>query len=122
MARVQRKSVGTAEARIDRGSGDVFADIGVELSQEEMLKLEIAKRISKVIDERELTQVAVAKILEVDQSKVSSLVRGRLEGFSIERLYRFLRALGWDVRVSFRYREGTQGRLIVERDRKRQYA
>lgn len=119
MARVQRQSVGTAEARIDRGSGDVFADIGVELSQEEMLKLEIAKRISKVIDERELTQVAVAKILEVDQSKVSSLVRGRLEGFSIERLYRFLRALGWDVRVSFRYREGTQGRLIVERDRKR---
>lgn len=122
MARVQRQSVGTAEARIDRGSGDVFADIGVELSQEEMLKLEIAKRISKVIDERELTQVAVAKILEVDQSKVSSLVRGRLEGFSIERLYRFLRALGWDVRVSFRYREGTQGRLIVERDRKRHYA
>jgi predicted XRE-type DNA-binding protein len=114
--------VGTAATRIDRGSGDVFADIGVELTQEEILKLEIAKRISRVIDEQGLTQTAVAKVLDVDQAKVSSLVRGRLDGFSIERLYRFLRVLGWDVRISFRYREGTQGRLIIERDHKKEYA
>ena len=40
-----------------------------------------------------------AEILGVDQSKISALARGRLEGFSIERLFKFLILLGQDVEI-----------------------
>ena len=50
--------------------------------------------IVEIIRERKLSQSAAGRILEVDQPKVSALIRGKLDGFSTERLFRFLNALG----------------------------
>ena len=84
--------------RFSRNS-NVFQDLGLPDAEELKAKAELAHEISRVIEERGLKQGEAAEILGVDQPKVSALVRGRLEGFSMERLYRFLNALGRDVKI-----------------------
>ena len=50
-------------------------------------------------NQKGLTQAAAAKVLGIDQPKVSALLRGKLTGFSTERLIKFLNALGRDVQI-----------------------
>ena len=95
------------------GSGDVFADLGLEISPEERVKILIARQISRAIVERGLTQVAAASVLEVDQAKVSNITRGRLAGFSIERLMKFVAALGWDIDIEMRPSKNDHGSVRV---------
>jgi predicted XRE-type DNA-binding protein len=82
------------------GSGNVFADLGPPNPEELLAKAELAHKITVLIRERSLTQAQAAKLLKVDQPKVSALIRGRLTGFSIERLMRFLLLLGQDIRIT----------------------
>ena len=84
---------------VSRGSGNVFADIGVAAPEEALAKAKLARRISEIIKHRHLTQKQAAKILGIDQPKVSALMHGRLGGFSTERLFKFLNALGRDVQI-----------------------
>ena len=84
---------------VKAGSGNVFADVGVAEPELALAKAQLAGRIDEVIKARGLKQVEVAEILGVDQGKVSALVRGRLAGFSTERLFRFLNALGHDIKI-----------------------
>src|ERR1035437_8689687 len=81
-------------------SGNVFADLGVRDPEEALAKAELANKISVLIQERKLTQAKAAKLLGIDQPKVSMLLRGRLTGFSIERLMRFLLLLGQDIKIT----------------------
>jgi predicted XRE-type DNA-binding protein len=81
-------------------SGNVFADLGVPNPEEALAKAELANKISVLIRERKLTQAKAARLLGIDQPKVSMLLRGRLTGFSIERLMRFLLLLGQDIRIT----------------------
>lgn len=81
-------------------SGNIFADLGLYNPEEAQAKADLVDRIVEVIHERKLTQVQAAKMLGVDQPKVSALMRGRLTDFSIERLLRFLLSLGHDVHIS----------------------
>jgi len=90
-----RKRAATAE----RSSGNVFADLGLPQPEDRLAKAELARKISELIAERRLTQLEAAALLRIDQPKISALVRGRLAGFSLERLVRFLNALGRDVRI-----------------------
>jgi predicted XRE-type DNA-binding protein len=64
-----------------------------------LVKSEIAARIASIIEKRGLTQARAAEILGIDQPSVSDLVRGRLRGFSSDRLFRFLNSLGHDVKI-----------------------
>jgi predicted XRE-type DNA-binding protein len=82
------------------GSGNIFADLGVANPEEAQAKADLVDRIVDIIREHDLTQVQAAKVLGVDQPKVSALMRGRLTDFSIERLLRFLLLLGQDIRIS----------------------
>ena len=89
----------TEETKVHSGSGNVFADLGFPDSDELLIKAELVHQISELISEQKLTQVEAAKILGIDQPKVSALVRGKLSGFSTERLFRFLNALGSSVEI-----------------------
>ena len=82
------------------GSGNVFRDLGFPDADELLVKAELALEISRIIEHRDLTQAQAAELLGVDQPKVSALVRGRLDGFSLERLYRFLNSLGLDIQIT----------------------
>jgi predicted XRE-type DNA-binding protein len=81
-------------------SGNVFADLGLPNPEEALAKAELANKISVLVRERKLTQKKAAEVLGIDQPKVSMLLRGRLTGFSIERLMRFLMLLGQDIRIT----------------------
>ena len=93
------RRVAKTEIPVERSSGNVFKDIGLGQSDELLVKSEIAARITVIIEKRGLTQARAAEILRIDQPSVSDLVRGRLRGFSSDRLFRFLNALGQDVRI-----------------------
>lgn len=88
----------------EKSSGNVFRDIGFSKAEadELMLKAKLLHEISTIIKTRKLKQTEAASILSIDQPKISALLNGRLEGFSIERLIRFLRALDTQVDVVFK--------------------
>jgi len=90
-------------------SGNVFEDLGVSAPEEALAKAELTAKIAEIIASRKLTQAEAAGILGVDQPKVSALLRGRLAGFSTDRLLRFLTALGRDVDIVIRTRRVTKG-------------
>jgi predicted XRE-type DNA-binding protein len=95
----ESRRTGKAEIPVERSSGNVFEDLGIPESAERLAKSEIAARISTIMERRGLTQVQAAKVLGVDQADVSDLTRGKLSGFSTDRLFRFLTALGQDVDI-----------------------
>lgn len=94
-------------------SGNVFADLGLPDAEELDLKAELVYRISRIIAERGLTQTQAAEILGINQPKVSALLRGHLDGFSIERILRFLIALDRDVEITVKPKAQDRGRLRV---------
>jgi predicted XRE-type DNA-binding protein len=96
-------------------SGNVFADLGLPNPEEAQAKAELAHKIAILIRERGLTQAQAAKLLGIDQPKVSALIRGQLTGFSIERLMRFLLAFGQDIKITVEEtpRSHSRARVLV---------
>ena len=90
-------------------SGNVFRDLGLPLPEEALAKAELTSKIAAIIASKALTQAAAAKILGVDQPKISALLRGRLTSFSTERLMKFLRALGSNVQIVVEDRPKAKG-------------
>lgn len=97
------------------GSANVFADIGVRDPEGSLVRAKLAKQIAELIRRKRLRQNQVAEILCVDQSKVSKLVRGRISGFTSDRLLRYLNALGCDVHIQIRQIRTIQrrGKVII---------
>lgn len=94
-------------------SGNVFADLGLPNPEEALAKAELAHKITVVIRDKGLTQVQAAKLLGVDQPKISALIRGRLSGFSLERLMRFLLLLGQDIKITVQASPRSRARVLV---------
>ena len=94
-------------------SGNVFADMGLSNAEELKAKVRLCVAINRILDERKLTQVETAKVLGVNQPKVSALRGYKLEGFSVERLMHFVTALEHDVVIEVRPKSESAGRVIV---------
>ena len=77
--------------------GNVFAELNLTNPEELLAKAELVCQINCVIKKKKLTQKQAAQVLGVDQPKISALLSGKLAGFSLERLFRFLNALGVKV-------------------------
>jgi predicted XRE-type DNA-binding protein len=88
--------------KITKSSGNVYADLGIKNADEHALKAELVRQIAAVVKDQELTQTATARRLGIDQPDVSKLLRGHFRQFSVERLMRFLVALGQDVKIVVR--------------------
>ena len=95
------------------GSGNVFADMGVAEPEQALAKAKLAAKIAAAIDEEKLTQTEAAERLGTDQSKVSAIVRGRLDQFSTERLLQYAQMIGYDVEIRIRRRHAGAGHLRV---------
>lgn len=94
-------------------SGNVFADLGVRNPEEALAKAELAHKIAVLIRAKGLTQKRAAELLQIDQPKISALVRGQLTGFSLERLMRLLLLLGQDVRITVEKSAHPRARVLV---------
>ena len=80
-------------------TGNVFADLGLADAGEHLIKAGLVVRIDRTIRRRKLTQAAAAQLMGIDQPKISAMLAGRFRGYSVERLMRFLVALGHDVEI-----------------------
>jgi predicted XRE-type DNA-binding protein len=94
---------------ITRSSGNVFADLKLANAEEKHTKVRLAVAINKILKDKGLRQEAAAKLLELNQPKISALANYQLEGFSVERLLRFLNALDRDVEIVIRRKCQSKG-------------
>lgn len=92
--------------KIQKSSGNVFRDLGFPPAEAENLRLrsELMIRLEKLIDSRGLTQREAAKVLGVTQPRISDLIRGKIDRFSIDSLVEMLGRAGLEVRISTRLR------------------
>src|SRR5713101_7574705 len=84
---------------MEPGSGNVFADLGLPDAGEHLIKAGLVVKINRIIRQRALTQASAAQLMGIDQPKVSAMLAGQFRGYSVERLMRFLVALGHDVEI-----------------------
>src|SRR6267378_2268458 len=107
----QRKN----KSEVVPSSGNVFADLGITNAEEKQTKVRLAVAINQIIQGRKLSQTAAARRLKVNQPKVSALSNYQLEGFSVERLMKFVTALDRDVDIIIRRvaRSRKGGRILV---------
>jgi predicted XRE-type DNA-binding protein len=103
----------TEEIKVQRSSGNVFADLGLENSDELLVKAQLAYKISSIIAKLGITQVEAAKLLGIDQPKISALINGKLSDFSTVRLFRFLNSLGRDVEIVVKDKPKSRSRALT---------
>ena len=84
---------------ITKGSGNVFADIGVPDPETHLLKTELVRRIGKLIEAAKLTQAEAAERIGMTQPDVSKMLRGQFRPISLEKLMHCLVALGQSVTI-----------------------
>ncbi len=90
------------EAKVKVSTGSVYAELGYKNPEELQTKANLVIEIHQAIKKKKLTQKQAAKILGINQPKLSDLLRGRFRGYSIERLMCFLNELGKDVDIFVR--------------------
>ena len=88
-----------AQVEHKKSSGNVFADVGLPNADEHLVKAKLVLKIDRLLRERGLRQVEAAGLFGVKQPDVSKLLRGDFRQFSVDRLMRFLVALGQDVEI-----------------------
>ncbi len=104
----------TSDATVERGGGNIFADLGLPEADTHLLKAELVGRIDAILRQRDITQTEAARLLGLSQPDVSRLLRGDFREYSLERLLRLLTALGRDIDIVIRQpRSDTAGRLRV---------
>jgi predicted XRE-type DNA-binding protein len=103
----------TNKSAVVPSSGNVFADLGVINAEEKQTKVRLAVAINQIIQGRKLSQTAAAHRLKINQPKVSALSNYQLDGFSVERLMKFVTALDRDVDIVIRPKSRKIGRIAV---------
>jgi predicted XRE-type DNA-binding protein len=104
----------TPDSIATMSSGNVFADLDLPHGEQDLVKVELAAAITRVIQRKGLTQAQAGERMGLDQPKVSALVRGRLDQFSVDRLLTLLELLGLDVDIKVsREPKERRGRVTV---------
>lgn len=109
----KRKQKNIEEIECEMSSGNVFADLGIENPEEELTKAKLVWEIEQIVKKKKLTQAAAAKVMGINQPKVSALFRRKLDGFSVERLIHFLNALGQDIDIIVRPKPHNRKQAII---------
>jgi predicted XRE-type DNA-binding protein len=94
------------KALIEKGTGNVFTDLGFKDAGERQLKVELAMRLNALLDEQTTSQAVIAKLFGVSQPHISELRNYKLDRFSTERLLWFITLLDHDVEIVIRPKAG----------------
>jgi predicted XRE-type DNA-binding protein len=96
-----------------KGSGNIFADLGLPNAEEHQLKASLLVQFKQLMIEREMTQTEAAKLVGIKQPDLSKILRGQLNLVSVERLMRMIAAFGQDVEITVRPRRkrGESGKI-----------
>ena len=99
---------------IEKGSINVYADLGRADADAMLVKAQLASKIADIMKRRRLTQMEAAELLGMPQPKVSAMLNGRFRGISEEKMMRCLLALGQNVQIVVKpARKGKAGTLSV---------
>jgi predicted XRE-type DNA-binding protein len=100
---------------IERGSTNVYADLGLDNAEEMLVKAQLATEINDIIKQRKLTQVQAAELLGITQPKLSGLLRGQFRGISESKMLECLTRLGRDIEIVVKStpRSRTEGHVKV---------
>src|SRR6266480_889067 len=103
----------TRRVKIDVGSGNIFADLGLPDADTHFLKAQIVSEIHRLAHERKLTQAQVGQRIGISQPEVSRMFKGHFREYSIERLMEFLTSFDRDVEIVVRphKKAGRAGRI-----------
>ncbi len=103
----------TRKAKIEMGSGNIFADLGLPDAETHFLKAQIVSEIYRLTHERKLTQAQAGACMGITQPEVSRLFKGNFRECSIDRLMGFLTAFDRDVEIVVRphKKTGKGGRI-----------
>ncbi len=88
--------------------GNVFADLDLPDPELLLAKAKLCVKISRIIKERRLTQKQAAKLMGLTQPDLSNLLNGRLDGFTLDHLFRCLDALGQEIQIIVRPKPSVQ--------------
>ena len=88
--------------KITRSSGNVFRDLGFLASEAAhlLIRSELMIQLRKIIESRGLKQAEAARMLRVSQPRVSALMKGRIDLFSVDTLIDMLARAGFKVKVA----------------------
>jgi predicted XRE-type DNA-binding protein len=102
------------KATFQASSGNVFADLGFRNAELELAKADLVAILDRRIKELDLTQIAAGKRIGLAQPKLSTLLRGHWQSYSLDRLTSFLNKVGVSVEITTRVESKAQcGRLRV---------
>ncbi|HTL25714.1 MAG TPA: helix-turn-helix transcriptional regulator [Burkholderiales bacterium] len=101
--------------RIERGSRNVYADLGYADAEDMLVKAQLVTEIADLIRARNLTQEQAAQILGLTQPKISAMLNGQFRGISERKLLTCLTRLGRDIQIVIKAapRQRATGRLTV---------
>ncbi|HEY4115822.1 MAG TPA: helix-turn-helix transcriptional regulator [Rhizomicrobium sp.] len=85
--------------KVEMGSGNIFADLGLPDAETHFLKAQIVAEIYRLADARKLTQARAGALMGISQPEVSRLFKGNFREYSVERLIGFLTAFNRDVEI-----------------------
>ena len=83
-----------ADTAVERGSANVFADLGFPDANARLVKAELVSRIDDILRDRGVTRTEAARLLGLSLPDLSRLLRGDFREYSLERLFGLLTALG----------------------------
>lgn len=101
------------KVRVEMGSGNIFADLGLPDADTHFLKAQIVSEIYRLTTERKLTQAQACKLMGITQPEVSRMFKGRFREYSVDRLMGFLTSFDRDVEIVVKPHEkrGRGGRI-----------
>ena len=88
-----------AEIEFEMGSGNIFADLGLDDADELYTRAALGVRIMKILKERSFSQKEAADYLGIKQPEVSAIMCAKFSRFSQERLIGFLNKLNQKVTI-----------------------
>jgi len=88
---------------VTEGSGNVFADLGFDPAEAEVMKLraEVMIRTAQQLKEQGWTQAEAARQLGITQPRVSRLIKGKVEDFSLDMLLTLASRAGLHPQLRF---------------------
>ena len=98
---------------VHRGSGNVFADLGLADAEKLKIKTGLVVEIRKAMRSRGLTQQEAAKLMGITQPKVSDMMRGDFSNLSERKLMDCLTRLGYDIEIKVRPAKSEVGHLML---------
>jgi|SRR5690348_673354 len=98
--------------KLTKSSGNVFSDIGLdEIEAEELaVKADLVTLLLQSVRSRALSQVQAARICGVDQPTLSKILSGKLDSVTIDRLAKWIVALGGKIQITVKQPKERHGK------------